>query len=48
MSPFTGRQGTEIRFNIDGDAYGSYNIYQYQKHDDGKYDYSLVGSWKEA
>ncbi|KAK5639566.1 hypothetical protein RI129_012058 [Pyrocoelia pectoralis] len=36
---FIGRQGTEIRFNADGDAFGSYNIYQYQRHPDGKYDY---------
>ncbi|XP_065165928.1 metabotropic glutamate receptor 7 isoform X2 [Atheta coriaria] len=44
---FTGRQRTEVRFNTDGDAFGSYNIYQYQKHDDGKYDYNQIGSWKE-
>ncbi|KAG8233701.1 hypothetical protein J437_LFUL013353 [Ladona fulva] len=43
---FTGRQGTEIRFNKDGDAYGSYNIYQYQRKDD-KYDYVKIGAWKE-
>ncbi|XP_046405665.1 metabotropic glutamate receptor 6 [Ischnura elegans] len=43
---FTGRQGTEIRFNKDGDAYGSYNIYQYQRKDD-KYDYVQIGAWKE-
>ncbi|XP_071054565.1 metabotropic glutamate receptor 4-like isoform X2 [Onthophagus taurus] len=43
---FIGRQGTEVKFNTDGDAYGSYNIYQYQLHD-GKYDYIQIGSWKE-
>lgn len=43
---FKGPQGTEIRFNEDGDAYGYYNIYQYQKHDN-KYDYVPVGTWKE-
>ncbi|KAF4532507.1 hypothetical protein B566_EDAN007622, partial [Ephemera danica] len=43
---FTGRQGTEIKFNKDGDAYGSYNIYQYQKRDE-KYDYVLIGTWEE-
>lgn len=41
-----GRQGTEVKFNADGDAFGSYNIYQYQRHD-GKYDYIQIGSWKE-
>ncbi|KAB0799653.1 hypothetical protein PPYR_07533 [Photinus pyralis] len=44
---FIGRQGTEIRFNADGDAFGSYNIYQYQRHPDGKYDYIQIGTWKE-
>lgn len=43
---FIGRQKTEIRFNNDGDAFGSYNIYQYQRHDDGKYDYRQIGAWK--
>ncbi|XP_059488635.1 metabotropic glutamate receptor 8-like isoform X2 [Neocloeon triangulifer] len=42
---FTGRQGTEIKFNKDGDAFGSYNIYQYQKKDD-KYDYVKIGTWE--
>lgn len=41
-----GRQRTEVKFNVDGDAYGSYNIYQYQHHD-GKHDYVPIGSWKE-
>ncbi|XP_017772969.1 PREDICTED: metabotropic glutamate receptor 7 isoform X2 [Nicrophorus vespilloides] len=45
---FTGKQKTEVKFNSDGDAYGSYNIYQYQKHEDGKYDYKQIGSWKEV
>lgn len=44
---YLGRQGTEIRFNEDGDAYGSYNIYQYQRHADGRYDYNQIGAWKE-
>lgn len=43
---FKGPQGTDIRFNEDGDAYGYYNIYQYQKHD-SKYDYVPVGTWRE-
>ncbi|KAH0545837.1 metabotropic glutamate receptor 7-like isoform X1 [Cotesia glomerata] len=45
---FTGRQGTEIRFNNDGDAFGFYNIYQYQHTDENRYDYVLIGSWKEV
>ncbi|XP_076762367.1 metabotropic glutamate receptor 8 isoform X2 [Xylocopa sonorina] len=44
---FIGRQGTEIKFKSDGDAYGFYNIYQYQKNEDGRFDYVLIGSWKE-
>ncbi|XP_020279613.1 metabotropic glutamate receptor 8-like isoform X2 [Pseudomyrmex gracilis] len=44
---FIGRQNTEIKFNADGDAYGFYNIYQYQKNEDGHYDYILIGEWKE-
>lgn len=44
---FVGPQNTQIRFNEDGDAYGFYNIYQYQHHD-GKYDYVEVGTWKEG
>ncbi|KAF5294721.1 hypothetical protein FQA39_LY00205 [Lamprigera yunnana] len=44
---FIGRQGSEIRFNGDGDAFGSYNIYQYQRNHDGRYDYVQIGSWKE-
>lgn len=43
---FKGPQGTEIRFNEDGDAYGYYNIYQYQKNDT-KYDYIQIGTWRE-
>lgn len=43
---FKGPQGTEIRFNEDGDALGYYNIYQYQKNDT-KYDYVQIGTWKE-
>ncbi|XP_024940332.1 metabotropic glutamate receptor 7 isoform X2 [Cephus cinctus] len=45
---FFGRQGTEIKFNSDGDAYGFYNIYQYQRKDEGRFDYTLIGSWKET
>ncbi|GLV42938.1 metabotropic Glutamate Receptor [Carabus blaptoides fortunei] len=41
-----GRQGTEVKFNSDGDAFGSYNIYQYQRNNE-KYDYIQIGSWKE-
>ncbi|XP_011703241.1 PREDICTED: metabotropic glutamate receptor 8-like [Wasmannia auropunctata] len=44
---FTGRQNTEIKFNSDGDAYGFYNIYQYQRKDEGRFDYTLIGTWKE-
>ncbi|XP_014206489.1 metabotropic glutamate receptor 7-like [Copidosoma floridanum] len=44
---FVGRQGTEIKFNADGDAYGYYNIYQYQRDEFGRYNYTLIGSWKE-
>lgn len=43
---FKGPQGTEIRFNEDGDALGYYNIYQYQKNDT-KYDYIQIGTWRE-
>uniref|UniRef100_A0A1B0CRB2 Putative metabotropic glutamate receptor n=1 Tax=Lutzomyia longipalpis TaxID=7200 RepID=A0A1B0CRB2_LUTLO len=28
---FVGLQGTRVRFNKDGDAYGFYNVYQYQQ-----------------
>ncbi|KAK0093697.1 hypothetical protein PV326_012905, partial [Microctonus aethiopoides] len=45
---FIGRQGTEIRFNDDGDAFGYYNIYQYQRHDENRFDYVLIGSWKKV
>ncbi|XP_029678417.1 metabotropic glutamate receptor 7-like, partial [Formica exsecta] len=44
---FTGRQNTEIKFNADGDAYGFYNIYQYQRKEEGRFDYILIGAWKE-
>lgn len=37
----------QIHFNKDGDAYGSYNIYQYQQKDN-KYDYVPIGTWKEG
>jgi hypothetical protein len=43
---FRGPQGTEIRFNEQGDVLGYYNIYQYQKSDQ-KYDYMQIGTWKE-
>lgn len=36
----------QIRFNKDGDAYGYYNIYQYQRHGK-KFDYIQIGTWKE-
>ncbi|XP_050687348.1 metabotropic glutamate receptor 7-like [Eriocheir sinensis] len=49
---FIGRQGREVKFNADGDAPGSYFIYQYQRvppsphgHD---YDYVLIGNWTES
>lgn len=39
----------QIRFNKDGDAYGFYNIYQYQYLEDKqKYDYVPIGTWKEG
>ncbi|KYN16204.1 Metabotropic glutamate receptor 7 [Trachymyrmex cornetzi] len=41
------RQNTEIKFNSDGDAYGFYNIYQYQRKDEGRFDYILIGTWRE-
>lgn len=44
---FSGRQNTEIKFNADGDAYGFYNIYQYQRKEEGRFDYTLIGTWKE-
>ncbi|KAG5319200.1 GRM7 protein, partial [Pseudoatta argentina] len=44
---FIGRQDTEIKFNSDGDAYGFYNIYQYQRKDEGRFDYILIGTWRE-
>ncbi|KAL0108286.1 hypothetical protein PUN28_015079 [Cardiocondyla obscurior] len=44
---FIGRQHTEIKFNSDGDAYGFYNIYQYQRKDEGRFDYTLIGTWRE-
>ncbi|KAE8745293.1 hypothetical protein FOCC_FOCC007978 [Frankliniella occidentalis] len=44
---FKGRQGSEIRFNKDGDAYGSYHIYQYQRNG-SKFDYNRVGSWEKS
>ncbi|XP_067205710.1 metabotropic glutamate receptor 8-like isoform X2 [Linepithema humile] len=43
---FVGRQNTEIKFNADGDAYGFYNIYQYQRKED-RFDYILIGTWRE-
>ncbi|XP_055372800.1 metabotropic glutamate receptor 8 isoform X2 [Condylostylus longicornis] len=44
---FVGQQGNTIRFNEDGDAYGFYNIYQYQQTGDSKYDYVQIGRWKQ-
>lgn len=43
----TGRQGTEIKFNSDGDAFGFYNIYQYQHSEEGRFDYTPIGTWNE-
>ncbi|XP_076382238.1 metabotropic glutamate receptor 8 isoform X2 [Megalopta genalis] len=45
---FIGRRGTEIKFKADGDAYGFYNIYQYQRNKDDTFDYVLIGTWKEV
>ncbi|XP_013775002.1 metabotropic glutamate receptor 7-like [Limulus polyphemus] len=36
-----------VRFNKDGDAPGSYYIYQYQKLDGHKFDYKRIGEWSE-
>ena len=45
-----GRQNKEVKFNPDGDAYGSYTIYQYQKqrndsHAKSVYDYVKIGEY---
>ncbi|XP_064084977.1 metabotropic glutamate receptor 8-like isoform X2 [Macrobrachium nipponense] len=45
---FIGQQGREVKFNTDGDAPGSYFIYQYQKVSQNSYDYVLIGSWTES
>lgn len=42
-----GPQGQPVRFNKDGDAYGSYSFYQYQRHG-GKYDYVRIGDWSAS
>nr|XP_045603573.1 metabotropic glutamate receptor 8-like [Procambarus clarkii] len=44
---FIGQQGREVKFNADGDAPGSYFIYQYQQVTETAYDYVLIGSWTE-
>ncbi|GAB0098135.1 Metabotropic glutamate receptor [Sergentomyia squamirostris] len=44
---FVGLQGTRVRFNRDGDAYGFYNIYQYQQKGN-RFDYVQIGTWKEG
>lgn len=41
---FIGRQNREVRFNDAGDAFGFYDIYQYQKLQNG-YDYVKIGNW---
>ncbi|XP_071547188.1 metabotropic glutamate receptor 8-like isoform X2 [Panulirus ornatus] len=45
---FIGQQGREVKFNLDGDAPGSYFIYQYQQISENSYDYVLIGSWSES
>ena len=48
VGPVTiGPQGQPVRFNKDGDAYGSYSFYQYQRHG-GKYDYVRIGDWSAS
>lgn len=44
---WTGPQGQPVRFNKDGDAYGSYSFYQYQRHG-SKYDYVRIGDWSAS
>lgn len=44
---YSGPQGQPVRFNKDGDAYGSYSFYQYQRHG-GKYDYVRIGDWSAS
>lgn len=44
---FIGPQGQPVRFNKDGDAYGSYSFYQYQRHG-SKYDYVRIGDWSAS
>ena len=48
FSFFIGPQGQPVRFNKDGDAYGSYNIYQYQRTGANKYDYVRIGDWSAS
>ncbi|XP_069990587.1 metabotropic glutamate receptor 7 [Penaeus vannamei] len=45
---FIGQQGREVKFNTDGDAPGSYFIYQYQMVSEKSYDYVRIGSWTES
>lgn len=47
MHLFIGRQNREVKFNNKGDAYGSYDIFQYQKIN-GRHDYVRVGNWSEG
>ncbi|CAG0920660.1 unnamed protein product [Notodromas monacha] len=44
---FVGNEKQVVRFNKDGDAYGSYRIHQYQRLANGKYDYKPIGRWEE-
>ena len=43
----TGVSGQTVRFNDFGDAMGRYNIYQFQKLENGKYDYVAIGNWTD-
>ncbi|XP_076343953.1 metabotropic glutamate receptor 3-like [Tachypleus tridentatus] len=36
-----------VRFNQNGDAPGSYHIFQFQQQRKGKYDYQVIGQWTE-
>lgn len=44
---FISPQGQPVRFNKDGDAYGSYHVFQYQ-YNGSKYDYIQVGDWSDS
>ncbi|XP_047741499.1 metabotropic glutamate receptor 8, partial [Hyalella azteca] len=45
---FIGKQGSRVKFNADGDAPGSYFIFQYQKTSDKNYEYVRIGNWTES